>query len=86
MNRCERCQNQRWLAVTVRWVEDRITSEVRPFGRDGWNAYGSLAIAAALSSKALYACPECNFERRPPWSKAWTSSSPAPSSDEPTRF
>ena len=86
MNRCERCQNQRWLAVTARWVEDRITSEVRPFGRDGWSAYGSLAIAAALASKALYACPDCNLERRPPWSKTWSSSSPAPSSDETTPF
>ena len=86
MNRCEKCQNQRWLAVTARWVEDRITSEVRPFGRDGWNAYGSLAIAAALASKALYACPDCNPERRPPWSKSWTTSSPATSSDDPTPF
>jgi hypothetical protein len=84
MSRCEKCQNQRWLAVSARWVEDRITSEVRPFGRDGWNAYGSLAIAAALASKALYAC--CNPDRRPPWSRSWSTSSATLSSDDPTPF
>jgi hypothetical protein len=87
MNRCERCQNQRWIAVTARWVEDRITSEVRPFSRDGWNSYGALAIAAALTSKTLYACNDCNPERRPPWSKSWsTSSSSSSPSDEPVPF
>jgi hypothetical protein len=84
--RCDKCQNQRWLTVIARWVEDRLASEVRPFGRDGWNAYGALSISTALASKALYACPECNPERRPPWSKSWSTSSSAPATDDPTPF
>lgn len=85
MNRCEKCQNQRWLAVTARWVEDRITRDVRPFSRDGWNSYGALGIAAALNSKTLYNCDDCNPDRRPPWSKSWSTSS-SPASDEPVPF
>lgn len=86
MNRCERCQNQRWLAVTHRWVEDRITWEIRPFSRDAWNAYGAVAISAALISKAIYRCPDCNAAGHPPWSKAWSSAPPPPSSDDGSPF
>lgn len=85
-SRCEKCQNQRWLATNARWVDDRLTAEIRPFSRDAWHSYGTLAIAAALTSKTLWACPECNVERRPPWSRSWAASSPALASDEPTPF
>jgi len=86
MNRCERCQNQRWLSYSVRWVDDKIASDIRPFGRDNWSAYGTLGIAGLLSSKALWPCPVCNSERRPPWSKTWTAPAAAPSSEDPTPF
>lgn len=83
---CEKCKKQRWLLHQARWQDDVLVSELWPFSRDSWSAYGSLAISAALASKALIPCPECNQGKRPAWSKSWANAQQLPSSDEPTPF
>jgi|LakMenE01Jun11ns_1017448.scaffolds.fasta_scaffold9651083_2 hypothetical protein len=68
---CERCKNQRWLIKRQRWTDDTCVAEVRPFDSGSWQQYGQLAISAALVSKALVACGDCNAKQLAPWAKVF---------------
>lgn len=75
--KCDQCRSQRWLVYGSRFVEYALVGAWRPFDRGCWDAYGDLAISAALAAGALKACPSCNPNKLAPWAKAFEGESDA---------
>lgn len=71
--KCDVCMSQRWQLYVVRWKDDSIAGDWKPFDRGSWSFLNPAGLAAALATKTLRPCPACNPAGVAPWSKSWTS-------------